>query len=65
MSEERPEIESNDYINLILRMIHKTSHEYQVYNFYTSQARYNRQDQWHALATQKIIEFLENRSYAK
>lgn len=41
-------------------MIHKTSHEYQAYNFYTSQTRYNRQDQGHALATQKISEFLEN-----
>lgn len=65
MSGERPEIESNDYINHIFRMIHKTSHEYQVYNFYTSQTRYNRQDQGHALATQKIIEFLENQSYSK
>lgn len=37
MSGERPEIESNDYINLMFRMIHKTSHEYQVFNFYTSQ----------------------------
>lgn len=27
MSGERPEIESNDYINLIFRMIHKTSHK--------------------------------------
>lgn len=65
MSGERPEIESDDYINLMFRMIHKTSHEYQVFNFYTSQTGYNRQDQGHALPTQKIIEFLENPSYAK